>query len=102
MASFISDIVKSGGMPIFDNVEFAKGCEIFLFRAKTGQDCWKLYYDFLNTVPESKQVKAYRIGMRPDYPIPVARYFIEVSVSDPVAYPIICAWTCVDNGRLED
>lgn len=37
--SLISDFVNSQAMPIFDNVEHAKGCGTFIFRAKTEKDC---------------------------------------------------------------
>lgn len=99
--SLISGFVKDDMMPIYDNVEFAKGCENFLFRAKTESECWGMYNDFLNTVPNTKIVKAYRIGLRPDYPVPVSRYFIEICVDDPPNYPVISWWTRVDAGRLD-
>lgn len=99
MSSLISWFVKSEGLPIFDNVVFATGCEQFLFRAKDEKECWNLYYDFLATVPNNKVVKAYRIGLRPDYPVPVAKYFIEVVVDDPLDNGINL-WTVVERGRL--
>ena len=101
MASLISDLVKGDDMPIYDNVEFARGCDLFLFRAKTDKACWELYNRFLYTVPYKKVVKAYNIGLRPDYPIPVARYFIEVCVDDRNSIPgYFSLWTRVDDGRL--
>lgn len=100
--SLIKGFAKDGSMPIFDNVEFAKGCEKFIFRAKTEAECWDMCHRFLYTVPSIKQVKAYRIGLRPDYPVPVARYFIEVSVSDPLPAWSCWGWTCVENGRLQE
>ena len=99
--SLISDLAHD--MPIYDNVEYARGCETFMFRAKTEKDCYKLLNEFIDTVPSSKKVKAYRIGLRPDYPIPVARYFLEVSVDDYDDFPYpywISAWTHVTRGRL--
>jgi len=101
--SLISDIVNSQDMPIYDNVEYAKGCERFIFKAKTEKDCYNLLNKFVNTVPNTKQVKAYRIGLRPDYPIPVARYFLEVSVDDydDILYSYgISLWSNVTRGRL--
>lgn len=99
--ALIRDFAKDDSMPIFDNVEFAKGCEAFIFRAKTEEECWSLYNKFLNTVPTTKQVKAYRIGLRPDYPVPVARYFIEIGVSNLLPDYSVLAWTRVENGRCE-
>ena len=99
--SLISDLAHD--MPIFDNVEYAKGCECFIFRAKTEKDCYNLLDEFIDTVPNNKRVKAYRIGLRPDYPIPVARFFLEVSVDDydNILYPhCISLWTNVTRGRL--
>lgn len=98
--SLISDIVNDAEMPIFDDVESALGCETFLFRAKTEKACWDMYYAFLNSVANNKQVKAYRIGLRPDYPVPVARFFLEICVDDPMCYPIISLWTTAERGRL--
>lgn len=101
--SLIRDFSKDETMPIFDDVESAKGHEVFIFRAKTEKDCYKLIDEFVDTVPNSKRVKAYRIGLRPDYPIPVARYFLEVSVDDydDILYPYcISLWSHVTRGRL--
>ena len=98
--SLIRDFAKDDFMPIFDNVEYAKGCERFIFRAKTEKDCYNLLDEFVDTVPNNKRVKAYRIGLRPDYPIPVARYFLEVSVDDNLYPHCISLWTHVTRGRL--
>lgn len=102
--SLISDFVKGQDIPIFDCAEYAQGCESFIFRAKTEKECWTLCDQFLGTVPDTKRVKAYRIGLRPDYPIPVARYFIEVSVDDLPDFPyqnFFSPWTYVAKGRLK-
>lgn len=101
--SLIRDFAKDGYMPIYDNVEYAKGCERFIFKAKTEKDCYILLDKFIDMVPNSKLVKAYRIGLRPDYPIPVARYFLEVSVDDydDILRPFgISMWSHIARGRL--
>lgn len=101
--SLIRDFVKDDSMPIFDNVEYAKGCDSFIFRAKNRNECQALIDDFIDTVPTTKMVKVYNIGLRPDYPIPVARYFLEVSVDDydDILYPYcISLWSHVARGRL--
>jgi len=101
--SLIRDFTKGDSMPIYDNIEYAKGCECFIFKAKTEKDCYNLLNKFVDTVPNTKQVKTYRIGLRPDYPIPVARYFLEVSVDnyDDILYPYcISLWSSVTRGRL--
>jgi len=101
--SLIRGFAKDDSMPIYDNVEYAKGCERFIFKAKTEKDCYNLLNKFVDTVPNNKVVKAYRIGLRPDYPIPVARYFFEVSVDDydGITYPYgISLWSHVTRGRL--
>ena len=101
--ALIRGIVNGNDMPIYDNVEYARGCIRFIFRAKTERDCYKLLDEFIDTVPTNKEVKAYRIGLRPDCPIPVARYFLEVSVDDydDILYPhCISLWSHVTRGRL--
>ena len=101
--SLIRDFAKDVFMPIYDNVEYAKGCERFIFKAKTEKDCYNLLNKFIDTVPNTKVVKSYRIGLRPDYQIPVARYFLEVSVDDydDTLYPYgISLWTHETRGRL--
>lgn len=97
--SLIKDLYRD--LPVYDNAEFAKGCEVFIFKAKTEEDCWKLYNKFLDSVPESYYVRAYRIGLRPDYPVPVSRYFMEVCVDTEGAGRFISFWTREDYGRLK-
>lgn len=88
--------------PIFDCAEYAIGYEgTFLFRAKNEKDCWEMYERFVDTVPESKVVKAYSIGIRPDYPVPVARYFLEVNVDEEDCTPYLSLWTMHKHGRLK-
>ena len=98
--SVISDIVNDQIMPIYDNIEYARGCECFIFRAKNKTECQKLVDDFIDTVPASKMIKVYEIGLRPDYPIPVARYFIEVCVVDLTDDPRIGFWTYATMGGM--
>ena len=98
--SLISYFVHSQDMPIYDNVEYARGCESFIFRAKNKTECQELIDDFIDTVPASKMIKVYEIGLRPDYPIPVARYFIEVCVDDLTDVPLIGCWTYATMGGL--
>lgn len=102
MASLITSLSKDFGLSIYDNVEFAKGCGNFLFRAKNEKECWGLYKDFLLTIPRTSVAKAYKLGFRPDYPVPVGRYFIEVAVENigiDTEY-LKTFWTSVDRGRL--
>ena len=98
--SLIRDFVKDDSTPIYDNVEYARGCSSFIFKAKNRKECQKLVDDFIDTVPTTKMVKVYNIGLRPDYPIPVARYFAEVCVDDLTDVPRISAWTYVTMGGL--
>lgn len=98
--SLIRDFAKDDFIPIFDNVEYAKGCDSFIFRAKNGKECQAMVDDFIDTVPTTKMVKVYNIGLRPDYPIPIARYFAEVCVDDLTDAPRISAWTYVTMGGL--
>ena len=91
-------------LPVFDCVEYAAGYEgSFALKAKDEKECWRLYNEFLNTVTSDKLVKAYRLGLRPDYPVPVSRYFIEVDVEDyePLKGFYLNLWTRRDRGRLE-
>ncbi len=98
--SLISDLVNICAMPIYDNIEYARGCEHFIFRAKNSTECQKLVDEFIDTVPASKMVKVYTIGLRPDYPIPVARYFIEVCVDGLADVPRIGLWTYATMGGM--
>lgn len=99
--SLIRYIAKCGYMPIYGNVEYAKGCDSFIFRAKNRNECQALIDDFIDTVSTTKMVKVYNIGLRPDYPIPVARYFAEVGVDDLTDdVPILSVWTYVTMGGL--
>lgn len=98
--SLISTIINNQIMPIYDNVDYARGCECFIFRAKNRNECRALIDDFIYTVPTTKMVKVYNIGLRPDYPIPVARYFAEVCVDDLSNIPRISLWTYVTMGVL--
>ena len=103
MASLITSLSKDFGMPIYDNAEFAKGCDNFLFRAKSERECWRLYREFLETLPRTCVAKAYKLGFRPDYPVPVGRYFIEVAVENIGIDTefLKTFWTSVDRGRLK-
>ena len=98
--SLIRDLAKDNSTPIYDNVEHARGCSSFIFRAKNGKECQKLVDDFIDTVPTTKMVKVYNIGLRPDHPIPIARYFSEVCVDDLTDVPRISLWTYVTMGGL--
>lgn len=89
-------------IPAFSCVKYAKGHDIFMFKAKTMEKCWKLYDLFLKTVPDTKYVRARSIGLRPDYPVPVARYFIEVVVDSEPAKGFLNLWTTENKGLLSE
>ena len=101
MSSLIKDMLID--LPAYECVEYAQGCEAFMFKAKSEKECWNLFNRFLYTVPDTKVVKGYNMGLRPDYPVPVARYFIEVSVDEvePNDFALISFWTRREIGRLK-
>lgn len=52
----------------------------FIMRGKDEKDTVSKLIKILDDVPDSMEMLIYHIGFRPDKPIPVARYFIEVEI----------------------
>lgn len=61
-----------------------EGSEIhFIMRGKDEDDTIRRLKLTLRSVPQDMEMLIHHIGMRPDKPVPVARYFIEVLIHRP-------------------
>lgn len=61
-----------------------EGCEIhFIMRGKDEEDTIRRLKLTLRSVPQDMEMLIHHIGMRPDKPVPVARYFIEALIHKP-------------------
>lgn len=72
------------GLKVVDNFKYDppfEGAKIsFIMRGKDEKDTVEKLIKILDDVPENMEMLIYHIGFRPDYPVPVARYFIEVEI----------------------
>ena len=61
-----------------------EGCEFhFIMRGKDEEDTVRRLKLTLRSVPQDMEMLIHHIGMRPDKPVPVARYFIEALIHQP-------------------
>lgn len=74
------------GIRVVDDFKYDppfEGAEIsFVMRGKDEQDVMRKIAKIPDDVPEEMEVLFYHIGMRPDRPIPVAKYFVVVQIHD--------------------
>ena len=66
------------GLPVVDSVP-PEGGE-YVLRAKDESDLSRKIQNLQNTISKNDLIKIYFIGYRPDRPIPVSRFFAEISV----------------------
>ena len=64
--------------PPFDGAEIH-----FIMRGKDETDAIRKLKLVLRDVPQDMEMLIHHIGMRPDKPVPVARYFIEALIHQP-------------------
>lgn len=55
----------------------------FIMRGKDEEDAIRRLKLTLRSVPQDMEMLIHHIGMRPDKPVPVARYFIEALIHQP-------------------
>lgn len=61
-----------------------EGAEIqLIMRGKDEEDTIRRLKLTLQSVPQDMEMLIHHIGMRPDKPVPVARYFIETLIHQP-------------------
>lgn len=80
------------GIPVLDDPD-VMAPDNFILRARTEADCWKKLEKFLSYFEPTTRIKFYRIGFRPDHPIPTAMYFYEINVDrNPSPYDKGIGW----------
>ena len=62
---------------------FEKAGIQFIMRGKDEADAIRRLKLTLRSVPQDMEMLIHHIGMRPDKPVPVARYFIEALIHNP-------------------
>lgn len=72
------------GLKVVDDFKYDppfEGAKIsFIMRGKDEKDATAKLKKILDDVPNNMEMLIYHIGFRPDKPVPVARYFIEVEI----------------------
>ena len=73
--------------PPFDGAEMS-----FIMRGKDEKDAVAKLIKILDNVPDNMEMLIYHIGMRPDNPVPVARYFIEARIECKDRHGFLFFW----------
>lgn len=75
-------VSRNSNMPVYNRWEYAMGCEDFILKAKDKKNCDRMIDKLLVNIPNDRYLFVYDMGLHPDQPVPVARYFVECHVSD--------------------
>lgn len=70
------------GLPVLDTPAGTK----FVLRGRNEDDCCEKINAFRKTVPTTDLIKICDLGLRPDKPVPVSAYFMEVQVCENESY----------------
>lgn len=95
--------VYDGLLPILDSLE-SDLPDNFVFRARNEEMAYEKLYKMLDRIPKSKDVAIYEIGYRPDRPIPVTRFFVEIQIRkhEPWHIGYNLFWSLVVSGKKEE
>ncbi len=71
----------------------------FIMRGKDEKDVIAKLIKILDDVPDDMEMLIYHIGMRPDKPIPISRYFVEVKIEHKDRHEFSLFWHSVWSGQ---
>lgn len=93
------------GLKVVDDFKYDppfEGARIaFVMRGKDEKDTVAKLIKILDDVPEDMIMLIYHIGLRPDKPVPVPRYFIEVEIDLKEWHPRPYLWHAAWNGAWQ-
>ena len=90
------------GIQVVDFIPTKSGS--YVLRAKDKESAMLEIGRIRKILTKKDIIKTYMIGMRPDYPIPIGRYFIEVCIEISGAddwmnsLPLVCLYNSVTTG----
>jgi hypothetical protein len=102
----MSSVPFSLGVPVVDSLPNSDGT--YILRSKSHKDAIQEIGRLRQNLTTKDRISAYWIGNRPDKPIPVSRYFVEVRVEigtadDWMAFlPNVSLYNYVTTGVIEE